>query len=117
MLIRQGGVFVAAEQENSQQAAHKISKSKSMLAGAAVMLALACGLFFYLWRGWRRCWCIVWGWCCYELVGLAAFGPDCRLLPVSASAEKEKRRLLRRLRPMPRLWKTGWRAESPLGKL
>ena len=50
MLIRQGGVFVAAEQENSQQAAHKISKSKSMLAGAAVMLALACGLFFYLWQ-------------------------------------------------------------------
>lgn len=42
---------MAAEQENSQQAAHKISKSKSVLAGAAVMLALACGLFFYLWHG------------------------------------------------------------------
>ena len=54
MLIRQGGVFVAAEQENSQQAAHKISKSKSMLAGAAVMLALACGLFFYLWQAGKQ---------------------------------------------------------------
>ncbi len=54
MLIRQGGVFVAAEQESSQQAAHKISKSKSMLAGAAVMLALACGLFFYLWQAGKQ---------------------------------------------------------------
>ncbi|MGM9579631.1 MAG: hypothetical protein ACI3U2_00140 [Anaerovibrio sp.] len=51
MIIRQGGGFVAAEQENSQQAAHKISKSKSVLAGAAVLLLLACGLFFYLWPG------------------------------------------------------------------
>ena len=42
---------MAAEQENSQQAAHKISKSKSVLAGVAVMLALVCGLFFYLWHG------------------------------------------------------------------
>ena len=45
---------MAAEQENSQQAAHKVSKSKSVLAGAAVLLVLACGLAFYLWSGGRQ---------------------------------------------------------------
>ena len=45
---------MAAEQENSQQAAHKTSKSKSVLAGAAVLLVLACGLAFYLWSGGRQ---------------------------------------------------------------
>ena len=45
---------MAAEQENSQQAAHKTSKCKSVLAGAAVLLVLACGLAFYLWSGGRQ---------------------------------------------------------------
>ena len=42
---------MAAEQESSRQADKQISAGRKVLAGAALVLALACGLAFYFWSG------------------------------------------------------------------